>query len=300
MPRPEGKLDSEAGEAQRFAAELRELRRKAGAPTYAAMATRTHYSKATLASAASGHRLPTLGVALAYVAACNGDVESWRARWHEAAALLDQAVEIQKPQSGFENPDNLSVQGSDLRVKGWHGYPNGSRSRVIAIASAILVATTLIITVGIPRLGARHRNVIATRPPSTVSELKLHVSDNADPRGSTCASDPGLTSLDAVDVVSPGNHFLGLLELRFAPMCSAAWGRFTPSPRLTRLGVSSSVTLTAVRPSTDTVGTTYRTPLDGQAAFGNLMTTQAACVVIRITVTASDGDGGSATTRCRG
>ncbi|MFI9756418.1 hypothetical protein ACIHFB_00600 [Streptomyces sp. NPDC051963] len=48
------------------------------------MAAKAHYSTATLAQAAAGDRLPSLAVALAYVAACGGDPDEWERRWHSA------------------------------------------------------------------------------------------------------------------------------------------------------------------------------------------------------------------------
>ncbi|WP_217370194.1 nSTAND1 domain-containing NTPase [Nonomuraea antri] len=77
-------MDPTDGPIARFAYELRKLRQEAGGPTYRVMAGRAHYSAATLAQAAAGERLPSLAVALAYAAACGGDAEDWRRRWHEA------------------------------------------------------------------------------------------------------------------------------------------------------------------------------------------------------------------------
>ncbi|GIH24956.1 hypothetical protein Aph01nite_32660 [Acrocarpospora phusangensis] len=71
--------------AQRFAVELRELRRAAGNPGYRELARRAHYSATTLAEAAGGGRLPSLQVTLAYVRACGGNVQDWQARWTAAA-----------------------------------------------------------------------------------------------------------------------------------------------------------------------------------------------------------------------
>ncbi len=70
----------------RFAAELRELRRKAGNPPYRELGRRAHYSPGTLSDAAGGRKLPSLAVTLAYVRACDGDVDEWARRWHAAAA----------------------------------------------------------------------------------------------------------------------------------------------------------------------------------------------------------------------
>ncbi|WP_323137177.1 MULTISPECIES: helix-turn-helix domain-containing protein [unclassified Streptomyces] len=68
--RPESPLDPNAGPAQRMAAELRKLRAEAGSPTYRMMAKRTNQGASTLSQAATGERLPTLPVVLAYVRAC--------------------------------------------------------------------------------------------------------------------------------------------------------------------------------------------------------------------------------------
>lgn len=85
MPRPERRLNPDADAVQKFACELRELRRKAGSPAYRLLARAAHYSPATLAEAAGGRRLPSLAVALAYARACGGDERQWEARWQAAA-----------------------------------------------------------------------------------------------------------------------------------------------------------------------------------------------------------------------
>jgi WD40 repeat protein len=100
MPRRERPLDDGDGPLVEFAAGLRQLRRKAGNPPYRRLAEQAHYSISTLSSAASGQRLPTLAVTLAYVRACDGDAEEWRERWREAAELLGE--ECPEPGSGAE------------------------------------------------------------------------------------------------------------------------------------------------------------------------------------------------------
>lgn len=79
---------------QRFAFELRKLRREAGSPTYRVMATGAGYSIAALARAAAGETLPSLPLTLAYVKACGGDLAEWERQWHtvrgeEAAQVID-------------------------------------------------------------------------------------------------------------------------------------------------------------------------------------------------------------------
>jgi transcriptional regulator with XRE-family HTH domain len=90
MPRRERPLDAGDGPLRELAAGLRQLRQKAGNPTYRELAEQAHYSISTLSSAASGQRLPTLAVTLAYVRACDGDVEEWERRWREAAEQLGE------------------------------------------------------------------------------------------------------------------------------------------------------------------------------------------------------------------
>ncbi|MGH4028960.1 hypothetical protein ACQB60_08520 [Actinomycetota bacterium Odt1-20B] len=88
--RREKPLEPTAGPVQRLAYELRKLRVDAGTPTYRSMAQRVPYSAPTLSAAASGERLPSLAVLLAYVAACDGDAEEWERRWQETVTAHAQ------------------------------------------------------------------------------------------------------------------------------------------------------------------------------------------------------------------
>ena len=85
MGRPERPVDAFGGAIAEFARELRRLRLEAGSPTYRDMARDALFSPSVLSSAASGHRLPTLQVTLAYVAACGGNGDLWQHRWHRLA-----------------------------------------------------------------------------------------------------------------------------------------------------------------------------------------------------------------------
>ncbi|MFE6665115.1 helix-turn-helix domain-containing protein [Streptomyces sp. NPDC057697] len=84
MGRRETPLDPAEGPVQRFADELRTLRREAGGLTYREMARRADYSVTSLSQAAAGEQMPSLAVALAYVAACGGDAREWERRWRAA------------------------------------------------------------------------------------------------------------------------------------------------------------------------------------------------------------------------
>nr|WP_182884789.1 hypothetical protein [Microbispora sp. H10885] len=96
MPRQERPLGAEDTPLLRFAGDLRRLRQQAGQPPYRELGRRARYSAAALSEAVAGRRLPSLAVTLAFVAACDGDVDAWRDRWRDLAAS-DAKVDEQAP-----------------------------------------------------------------------------------------------------------------------------------------------------------------------------------------------------------
>ncbi|MEV5595118.1 hypothetical protein [Streptomyces sp. NPDC052496] len=90
LGRPERPVDPQAGPVERLAWELRQLRERAGTPSYRTLAKTAHYSASTLAEAAKGERLATLDVVLAYAQACGGERAEWEARWRAAAGAGDE------------------------------------------------------------------------------------------------------------------------------------------------------------------------------------------------------------------
>ncbi|MFI8933293.1 hypothetical protein ACIG3E_37200 [Streptomyces sp. NPDC053474] len=116
MGRREKPLEPTAGPVQRFAYDLRKLRAEAGSPTYRTLAERTAYSAPTLSAAASGDRLPSLPVLLAYVEACGGDRAVWEARWHETLAAAPAPDDGGSPYPGlarFDPEDRDRFHGRD-------------------------------------------------------------------------------------------------------------------------------------------------------------------------------------------
>jgi transcriptional regulator with XRE-family HTH domain len=91
VARRERPLDAADSALGRFAAGLRELREHVGSPTYRELAERSGYSVAALSKAASGRKLPSLAVTLAYVRACGGDADGWREQWRAVSAELADA-----------------------------------------------------------------------------------------------------------------------------------------------------------------------------------------------------------------
>jgi WD40 repeat protein len=108
VPRPERPLDAGDDVLLQFATDLRQLRAKAGNPTYRELGHRAHYSAGTLSEAAGGRRLPSLAVAMAYVRACEGDPVEWEARWHAVAAELSLPSPDSAPTSAEATPDGSS------------------------------------------------------------------------------------------------------------------------------------------------------------------------------------------------
>jgi tetratricopeptide (TPR) repeat protein/transcriptional regulator with XRE-family HTH domain len=76
------------GPVARLAFELREMRRRAGGPSYRELARLARYSASTLSTAASGRTMPTREVTRAFAQACGEDAAEWEERWREAALSL--------------------------------------------------------------------------------------------------------------------------------------------------------------------------------------------------------------------
>lgn len=113
MGRREKPLDPAAGAAPRLAYELRKLRGEAGGeaggPTYRTMAERVGLSAPTLSAAASGERVPTLPVLLAYVRACGGDEADWGRRWREATADAAEEAEQTEQAERAEGEEDVAA-----------------------------------------------------------------------------------------------------------------------------------------------------------------------------------------------
>jgi DNA polymerase III delta prime subunit len=79
------------------------------------------FAPSVLSSAASGHRLPTLPVTLAFVASCGGDRANWERRWRKAAANAG-AAEFRKewtpavPRPPVQSPAGRGLTAGQLRA----------------------------------------------------------------------------------------------------------------------------------------------------------------------------------------
>lgn len=111
MGRPERPLEETESPIVAFARDLRALRRSAGNPPYRELARTALFAPSVLSSAASGRRLPTLTVTLAFVAACGGDQAAWERRWRALAVDVTAGGEPAQPNAmaatGFARPAQL-------------------------------------------------------------------------------------------------------------------------------------------------------------------------------------------------
>lgn len=152
MPRPERALDPDAGPLQRFAHELRELRRQAGGPGYRQLAEATRFSASALAAAARGERFPSLQVTLAYVDACGGDREERRHAWEGLRREL--AVEAEDAGRFFGRADLVDEILARLRGNRFVAVSGPSGSGKSSLPRAGIV----------PRLGPRAEVVTPGAP----------------------------------------------------------------------------------------------------------------------------------------
>ncbi|MFI9812558.1 nSTAND1 domain-containing NTPase [Saccharothrix variisporea] len=181
MGRREIPVDASAGPVQHFASDLRQLRRKSGL-TYREMARRAGFSAPALSTAATGVKLPSLPVALAYVRACGGDVEEWERRWRQISedsagqvvADDDPATAPYRGLARYELGDGDWFFGRDKLVRAVRGLldrhrfvtvvgPSGSgKSSLLRAGVAPELPSVRLITPGEHPVRA-HRDLLAAR-----------------------------------------------------------------------------------------------------------------------------------------
>src|ERR1700680_1984268 len=289
MGRQERPLDPDAGEVERFAADLRALRERAGNPGYRALALRAHYAVTTLSQAAAGNRLPTLEVALAYVRACGADEaaqQEWCSRWRRLARQFDLPGQPRPRQDGACVPDaeepgkSASAPAAALRTRDRIGT-----RELVGAALACLAILLLAILLTIPG-DQTTRSPVLTRvvlPP-----------DGADPRESGCARDAVNLDVADVAVLRPLQRVYGKVFLRYSPSCLSAWPRFENNPMTPR---GSHLVLATIRP-VDHQETDYADVFQGEWIWGNMLQTTHGCVMVRAVLTVAGQPPAIGMTRC--
>jgi len=274
--RPERSIDPSEGPIQAFAAELRDLRERAGRPKYAVLAQRSGRSQTTLSEAAGGRRLPTLDTVEAFVRACHGDIATFRRSWHETARSLGQTPETgQEPENEPENEPGTPVNGDSAATAPVNASRSGDGRRrpilLVWLAAVLVLVATVVTVVVAQRSGP---DPVAERPGEPAISGPVGV-DEADPKDSGCAADPRLDSIDIVEV-GPAGRPVGRLELRYSPMCGVAWPRFVPAAGAV-IPAGTAVQVDAVRPA-DGRRASFTAPYAGTEIFGNQLRSTKDCV----------------------
>ncbi len=209
MPRGVRSLDDGDDVVVAFAVELRALRERAGQPPYRELARRAHYSAGTLSDAAGGRKLPSLAVTLAYVRACDGDVDEWERRWHETAAELAAATNIEPdvrevPYVGltvFQAQDAARFRGRETLVE--KIVARLRTQRFVAVFGASGVGKSSVLRAGvIPALRAANGLVVLCTPGAhPLEECAIQLArlskDSAVTIRAELAADPGNFALRA-------------------------------------------------------------------------------------------------------
>ncbi len=118
MGRPERPLDGSTGPIAAFAHDLRVLRNRAGNPSYRELARTALFAPSVLSSAASGHRLPTLAVTMAFVSACGGDRAAWERRWRSVAGQTGSGVEVREERPAAPATAEIPADGAQVPASG--------------------------------------------------------------------------------------------------------------------------------------------------------------------------------------
>jgi WD40 repeat protein len=189
----------------RFAADLRDLREKAGSPTYRELSGQAHFSATALSSAAAGRKLPSLPVTLAYVRACGGDPTEWDQRWHDLAAETAAADREDRPAetaagspyvglASFRSEDAHRFFGRDRLVDAVTARLSSRRFVVVSGTSGAGKSSSLRAGV-LPRMRADGwRTVLFTPGARPLEECAIHLGRldgrTADPLTADLAGDP--------------------------------------------------------------------------------------------------------------
>lgn len=95
---------------ERFALDLRRLHRDAGRPKQQVLAAAMHCSHATVSAILNGHRFPSWDQTAAFVRACHGDAQAWRARWVDADREIGAELSPDRGDEALLQPSSPSFQ----------------------------------------------------------------------------------------------------------------------------------------------------------------------------------------------
>ncbi len=311
MGRREAPLRNDDDSCVKFAAELRALRIASGEPTYRQMASRCHFSAATLARASSGRVMPSLEVTLAFVGACGGDPGPWRHRWE--SARREHPGTDRRPEGPDETgtpptgDDSDQAQGHDTRPSPESAEPEPPRPRTPCPRRRRVVLLTGALTISLALnavllLSAGRRQQPS---PKAATATSAPINDGTDPVANHCDD---AVNLDVQQIrlrssaLIDGHRLragtsIGTITLRYSHQCAGAWARFDPADGLFEDPDEASITLGVGRPADGSQNTWRLGHID--QTYSDLLLTGMGCVQATATITVFDGNvTADGTTRC--
>ena len=232
MGRRESQLSPHDPELERFARDLRELRRTAGSPSYRSLSQLAHYSASALSTAANGRALPSLPVLEAYVRACGGDVGEWRRRWNElsqkpATAALVTGIAATSPAEPSDVVESVPDAPAPPRI--------ALGGRRVLIGAPVALAATAAVVVFVTTSGSGPARAV---PPTPLASSTLP------PPGTACQPDvPGWRVLPEPDLAQPGAAVRTPREMDFATATddNHRWSSWDNPPKVVET-ITSDVT----------------------------------------------------------
>ena len=209
--------------AAQFAAQLRDLRERAGSPSFRHLARITHYSSSTLAEATAGKRLPTEPVVKAFVTACGEDPAEWIAllRQADAQVRLTPAPALTPSSAAAPPGESDGPAEPQAPTRRWQRLP---RTAVLAAGAVGLLAiggTAGAFIRGGTSNPSPAQSLLGPVPFSAVPS-SVPTDDGEDPVVARCAPDAVLVDKSALMV---GSKQIGALELKYSPHCGTGWAR---------------------------------------------------------------------------
>ncbi|MBW0252595.1 DUF2690 domain-containing protein [Cellulomonas sp. PS-H5] len=219
---------------EQFASDLRELRRRAGNPTLAALDRKSGISKSVLSDALNGKALPTERTIEGLAYALDADVGAWI----ERRRRLDPTLRAER------RPDPRRPVTVRRRTAIW-----------LALSSAVLSA---VLTLGGAWVAWRPVEVDATAP-------QFAVENGTDPATTPCVD-------DAAVVASETRERDTQLQLIYSEACHAAWARITRYDDASAGNTVSASVYRQIAPDADDRQDT--TEPDAQSAYTTLIVRQ--------------------------
>jgi hypothetical protein len=170
------------------------------------MAATAHFSPATLARAAAGHRLPSLEVVVAYATACGADREEWEQLWR---ACAEEAARARAESRAVSAPPDHDAGSSQLPQPGQLASPDRVptwRRRRTRLSAAALAAVA-IAAAGVV-LGVRATSGAPSQPGPASVAASGSTSDpqapDTQPLGRACNEEGIIADISGAPPSSPG------------------------------------------------------------------------------------------------